>query len=169
VVLHVCREARAESLKRFEVAFGNHFHDPSIYLNFSTDVVRFGNDRLVETSWLGAGAMDYLLDVLLSGGYHGADDTDKIQFMSIDIHEDLYDRRNFCWDEIRLFRGLKGLTMMAWDESSMADALMSHYRVTLAAVASAHPEWIVPKISVFSGVSNEEWGVVAVTTSEHEG
>ncbi|KAH8602948.1 hypothetical protein B0O99DRAFT_604744 [Bisporella sp. PMI_857] len=162
-ILHICHESRVEALKSFQLAFGTYFHKPTIYLNFDMDTVLFGDEDLADNRWSPSStASDYLLDVLLGGGYHGPDDTDKIQNMVFDIHEDLYARRNFCWDEIRLFAGLKEITLRVWDEDNWRERLMSHYRATLTVVAKAHPEWVIPKIRVASGYTKYEWGTITL-------
>jgi len=71
----------------------------------------------------------------------------------------------FCWDEIRLFTGLKELTLMPWDEDEMADELLRRYRDTLRNVATAHPEWEVPRITVVSATSRKLWGMLEAQTS----
>ena len=104
----------------------------------------------------------YLLDIMLGGGYYGSDDGEKIQRLIVDIDEELYGRRAFCWDEVRLLPELKELTIVAFDEDHMANELMRHFRETLCAMAMAHPEWAVPRIKAVSAISRKEWGVVEV-------
>jgi len=114
---------------------------------------------------LQSGPIDYMLDVFLGGDFYGAEDAEKVQYMITDIDESVYGRRAFCWDEIRLFTGLKELTIMPWDEDEMADELMRGYRDTLRNVANAHPEWAVPRITVISATSGTLWGMLEVSTS----
>jgi hypothetical protein len=159
IVLHVCRESRLEALKSYQAAFGSFFHGAKIYINFDIDTILFGAE-IKNVLLADSEPSDYLLDVLLGGEYYGADDGEKIQRMVLDINESLYGRKAFCWDEIRLFTGLKELTIRAWDEDEMADDLMRHFRNTLGSVARNHPEWVIPEIKVISVISGDEWGVV---------
>ena len=169
VVLHICHESRVESLKTFQLSFGTQLHPPCIYLNFSTDTVRLGNGHLVDGHWVGGGAMDNLLYIMLMlSRYRSPHDTDKIQYMSIDILGDLDARSNFCWDEIRWFKGLKELTMVAWKETAMVEELISQYRRDLTVVARVYSEWVVPKITIVSASTNEVWGEVTVNRSKSD-
>lgn len=108
----------------------------------------------------GPGPSDYLLDIFLGGGYHGADDAEKIQQMIDDINEDLYGRRNFCWEEIRHFTALKELTLITWEVDAVADEMMVFFKETLTAVARAHTEWAVPQVKVMNASTGKEWGTV---------
>lgn len=183
VILAICQESRLEALKSYQLAFGSYFHPAKIYIDFSIDTLRFENaPKEWEPFWdpneqhysertltasrsREVGPSDYLLDILLGGGYHGVDDTEKIQHMIIDVSEVLYGRKNFCWDEIRLFTALKELTLFAWDVDEVADEMMAHYRETLNRVARAHPEWIIPQIRVKSAPTGTEWGAVTALGS----
>jgi hypothetical protein len=183
VILSICREARSEALKSYQPALGSYFHHPKIYVDFSNDTLRLESgpkdweptgdlDEGTSTErpstavpYSEAGPSDYLLDIFLGGGYHGADDAEKIQHMIIDINEDLYGRRNFCWEEIRQFIALKGLTLIAWEADAVADQMMDHFKETLTAVARAHPEWAVPQVKVKNAPTGTEWGTVKALAS----
>jgi hypothetical protein len=168
IVLHICRESRTEALKSYQLAFGSYLHPGRIYFDFSKDTLRFGNSQgdayMTVPEMLQSGPIDYLLDVFLGGDFYGADDAEKVKYMITDIDESVYGRRAFCWDEIRLFAGLKKLTIMPWDEDEMADELMRGYRNTLRNVASKHHEWVVPQIAVVSATSGALWGTLEVET-----
>ena len=113
--------------------------------------------------------MDNLLYIMLMlSRYRSPHDTDKIQYMSIDILGDLDARSNFCWDEVRWFKGLKELTMVAWKETAMVEELISQYRRDLTVVARVYSEWVVPKITIVSASTNEVWGEVTVNRSKSD-
>jgi hypothetical protein len=168
IILHICRESRNEALKSYQLAFGSYLHPGRIYFDFSKDTLRFGNSQgdayMTVPEMLQSGPIDYLLDIFLGGDFYGADDAEKVKYMITDIDESVYGRRAFCWDEIRLFTGLRKLTIMPWDEDEMADELMRGYRDTLRNVASKHLEWVVPQIAVVSATSGALWGTLEVET-----
>jgi hypothetical protein len=170
IVLHICRESRTEALKSYQLAFGSYLHPGRIYFDFSKDTLRFGNSHrdayMTVPEMLQSGPIDYLLDVFLGGDPCGADDAEKVKYMITDINESVYGKRAFCWNEIRLFTGLKKLTIMPRDEDEMADELMRGYRDTLRNVASKHLEWVVPQIAVVSATSGELWGTLELETSD---
>jgi hypothetical protein len=165
-ILHICQESRTEALKSYRLAFGSYLHSGRIYFDFSKDTLRFGNNQgdayMTVPEMLQSGPIDYMLDIFLGGDFYGADDAEKVRYMITDIDESVYGRRAFCWDEIRLFTGLKELTIMPWDEDEMAGELMKGYRDTLRNVASSHPEWVVPRITVVSATSGTLWGTLEV-------
>lgn len=109
---------------------------------------------------------NYVLDVFLGGGPHGAEDYEKVQRMVLDVDESLYGRRSFCWDEIRLFVGLKDLTLLVWEPDYVEGQLMPKYRETLGRVKRTNPEWEVPRISVISAHTGTQWGMLEVPTLE---
>jgi hypothetical protein len=156
ITLSICHDSREEALKVYQLAFGSYqpylrsyAHMPRTYVNFSTDTLYFGHGHGDDhQTSLAAGPSDPLLDLFLSGGFHGCDDEDKIQRMIIDNTEELYGKKNFCWDEIREFRVLKELTILAWEDNNNMTALIKHARDTLSSVVEAHPEWVVPKITI---------------------
>lgn len=163
IALSICQESRSEALKHYQTAFGSHFHFSRIYIDYSIDTVRFGNgfgeiycaDRYspLHMKWVDSGASDCLLDIFLGGGYHGADDAEKIESMIIDIADTMYDRRGFCWDEIRLFTGLKHLAMLSWESDLVSgdfEACKTVYKGTLLEMSKAHPEWVLPEITLLS-------------------
>jgi hypothetical protein len=169
IILHICEESRTEALKSYQLAFGIYRHSGTIYFDFSKDTLRFGNSQgdayMTVPEMLQSGPIDYMLDVFLGGDFYGAEDAEKVQYMITDIDESVYGRRAFCWDEIRLFTGLKELTIMPWDEDEMATELMRGYRDTLRNVANDHPEWVVPRITVVSATSGTLWGTLEVETT----
>ena len=170
IILHICRESRAEALKLYRLAFGSYLRSGTIYFDFSKDTLRFGNNQgdayMTVPEMLQSGPIDYMLDIFLGGDFYGAEDAEKVQYMITDIDESVYGRRAFCWDEIRLFTGLKELTIMPWDEDEMADELMRGYRDTLRNVANGHSEWAVPRITVVSATSGTLWGMLEVESSD---
>jgi hypothetical protein len=103
----------------------------------------------------------YTLDVFLCGGFHGAHDTDKIQFMSVDIDDTVYGWRAFIWDEIRRFSALRELTIVPREDDVLSDELLLGYEQSLAGVARGHPEWSVPKITVVTA-HGVVWGTLKV-------
>jgi hypothetical protein len=94
------------------------------------------------------------------------DDVEKVRYMITDIDESVYGRRAFCWNEIRFFTGLRELRIMPWDEDEMADELMRGYQHTLGNVARAHPEWVMPNITVVSAISGKLWGALEIETRD---
>lgn len=172
VILHVSRESRAEALKSYKPAFGSHFHPAKIYFDFSKDTLRFGNghgaDYLVrDTEWIAAGPSTYRLDLFLAGGYYGGDDHEKVQYMVLDLDEEVYDRRYLFWNEIRDFTALKELTILAWEEKDdAANDLMLTYSSTLKHDMKQWPMWVVPKTFVRSAITGTEWGSLVVEDSE---
>jgi hypothetical protein len=168
VILHICHESREEALKSYQLSFGSVFSEARVYFNFSIDTLCFGatpeSPTIIDTRWSPPGASGYLLDVILGGSY-GTDDIEKLRYLSIDIPEDLYARKSFCWDEIRMFPVLEKLTIISWDEKEMSGMLMDQFRRTLTTVSNAHPQWVIPKITAISAQSWEEWGVVQKATT----
>jgi hypothetical protein len=159
VALHVCQESREESLKRYQTSFGSYFHASKIYFDFSKDILRFGADD-------GSSKNIYLLDIFLGGGYHGANDVEKVRSMIVSINDDLYARRYFIWNEIRLFTSLEELKIVVWEEDFTTDEIMRFYRSSLRNVAVAHPEWTVPRISVVSAETGTTWGALELNAPQ---
>lgn len=159
-ILHVSHESREEALKSYQLSFGSTFHNPKIFFDFSKDTLCFGKGledaHLTDRNGVYLGPRtphNYMLDSFLGS----ANDSEKIQSMIIDIPEDVYARRSFIWDDIRLFTGLRDLTIMPWEEDRFENELSQHYRETLWIVTQDHAEWIVPKINVVSGLSWKQW------------
>jgi len=129
-IFHICQESRIEALKSYQLAFGSCLYNypGRIYFDFSKDTLRFGNNQagayMTVPEMLQSGPIDYMLDVFLGGDFYGADDAEKVRYMITDIDQSVYGRRAFCWDEIRLFTGLKELTIVPWDEDEMRDELV---------------------------------------------
>jgi hypothetical protein len=99
VVLHICHDARAEALKSLGRAFGTHFHEPQVYVNFDIDTILFGShfDTLRVNGPLQIEKpSDYLLDVFLDSKSHGVNDANKIQRMILDINDSIYGRTGYC-------------------------------------------------------------------------
>jgi hypothetical protein len=164
VSLHICHDSRSVALKNYRLAFGSYFHEPEIYFNFSADTLSFQNVNEGNLQGKGEGPSDYLLNVFLGGRYHGANDTEKIQYLTIDINETLYGIKSFCWEEIRELTSLKELNLIAWEEEAAADGLMAHYQETLRTVTSTNPEWRIPTINVFFSTTGNDWhGARALT------
>ncbi|TVY59255.1 hypothetical protein LCER1_G000241 [Lachnellula cervina] len=149
VGLHICQESRHEALVHYQPSFGSYFHPSKIYFNFSRDTLLFGASLPGST---------YLLDVFLGGGFHGADDVEKLLSMVLYINEDSYGRRYFIWNEIRLFTSLQELKIMVWEADLSSDEIMRQYRSTLRDVKIAHPEWRSPSISIISAETGTAWG-----------
>ncbi|TAQ88116.1 hypothetical protein B7494_g3580 [Chlorociboria aeruginascens] len=157
-ILHVCQESRAEALRTYSPAFGSYFHAPKVYINFSIDTLKFDNP---QKDGLGEGSDIYLLDTFLAGGYHGADDCEKVRRLVVDVSVSLYERRTFCWLDILQFEELEELTLMVADEDEDAmGPLMAHYGLTLGVVSRACPQWKVPQTEVVSMKSRRSWGTV---------
>jgi hypothetical protein len=102
-----------------------------------------------------------MLDVFLGGGFHGAHDTERIQFMSVDIDGTVYGLRKLIWDEIRRLSALRELTIVPWEDDVLSDELMLGYEQSLAFVAREHPEWSVPKTTVVTA-HGAVWGTLKV-------
>lgn len=157
VILQICRESRAEALKSYQLSFGTVYNEPRIYFNFAIDSLSFG--AIPGTQWTDAHEEEsYLLDVMLGGSYHGAIDAEKVRYMSFDVHEDLYARISFCWDEIREMSELEELTLKVDEnEDAQIEDLMVVYRNWLTAVSNASPEWAIPRTKVLSVRTGKEW------------
>ncbi len=172
VILHICHESREEALKSYKLAFGSHFHAAKIYFDFSKDTLRFGNGNEVDyltrdAEWIQAGPTTYRLDLFLAGGYFGGDDSEKVQYMVLDLDEEVYGRRYLFWNEIRDFTSLKELTILPWeDNDNAADELMLNYCSTLKHDMKQSPDWVVPKVIVQSAITGKEWGTLQVEGSE---
>lgn len=166
VILHICHESRSEALKYLQLSFGSYFHPAKLYFDFSCDTAVFGPQTSADTDDESGSTDTYLLDIILGGEYHGADDAEKIRSMVLEVTEnsDLYGRRSFCWDEIRLFPVLQDLTILSRDNDDQATELLQLYRKTLRDVFRKHPEWKVPRITVRSSISGNEWGTLDPTT-----
>jgi hypothetical protein len=162
VIFHICHESRAEANRTLshKPYFGSFFHGARIYFDFSQDTLVFGDGT-------GENPADYLLDVFIGGGYHGADDFEMVERMSVDITEDNYARRSFIWEEIRQFTSLKFLTIYNWDpySSGLRNDMMTYYRETLHMVAAMYPEWSVPQVLVKTN-SGLDWGMIEREESE---
>ena len=72
--------------------------------------------------------------------------------------EGSFDRRSFCWDDIRRFAGLQELVMIVCDTQETADELMEDRRDELMVyvrrardvVKQNNPRWVVPQTEVVS-------------------
>ncbi|KAG4433461.1 hypothetical protein IFR05_011065 [Cadophora sp. M221] len=172
VILHICHESRAEALKLYQLAFGSHFHIAKIYFNFSTDILRFGNGHEAEylardSEWIKAGPAPYRLDLFLAGGFYGGDDSEKVQYMVLDLDEEVYGRKYLFWSEIKELTALKELTVLAWeDNDEAANVLMQNYATTLTHDLKQSPEWVAPKTIVRSAVTGNQWGTLEVEEGE---
>lgn len=179
IALQVCHESREEALKCYILSFGTSVHLPRIYFNYQIDILCFGDgpdalrlfpDR--ETQYE-MGASDYLLNL-----WHGRSfqsrlqneakviAAEKVKYLTLDVDDSIYDRPCFCWQEIRLFDGLKDLLLVTWDPADRAEELMAYFRATMNAMAKAHPEWVVPKTKVVSALSGKEWGPLTPEQSD---
>lgn len=161
IALSICRESRIEALKRYETAFGSPFHPSRTYINFAIDTVRFengyggyytisspGDGREPTTPlWIATGPTAYYIDIFLGGGFHGGGDIEKVESMILDIGDEIFDRTSFCFEEIRLFTGLKRLTLIHWSFVEDEDEWRNWIRETVTATSRNHPEWIVPDIN----------------------
>jgi hypothetical protein len=103
-----------------------------------------------------------MLDIALGGGAHGADDTEKVRKLVLDVDDSLYARRNFCWDEIREFTALEECTLLVWEPDYVQTGCMEHYRAALQRVKKAHPKWVIPRIAVIDAISGSDWGELAI-------
>jgi hypothetical protein len=120
-----------------------------VYFDFDRDCLRFGQpiptgspdcERMT-------GPRDYNLDLFLGGGFNGADDAEKVRYLSIDVTEDLFDRAGFCFDDLREFRALKRVEMWnwpigEWDVESQLHAM----RDKLREVMMKYEDWNAPEI-----------------------
>jgi hypothetical protein len=151
VALQICQESREEALKHYQISFRSYFHPSKIYFDFSKDTLRLGDEQSGSN-------ITYLLDIFLGGGYHGANDVEKVQSMIVNIIDDQYARRYFIWNEIRYFTSLRELTIVVWEEDLSTDEIMRVYRSTLRNVKVAHPEWNIPRLSVVPAETGTSWG-----------
>jgi len=60
----------------------------------------------------------YRLDLFLGGDYYGVSTHDfkRIRYLALDVAEDLYGRRSFCWEDIRGLTALEYVMLVAWEE-----------------------------------------------------
>jgi hypothetical protein len=147
-IFQVCRESRAEArqIGRHKLRFGSKFHhEANIYFDFFQDTLVLGDGT-------GEKPENYVLDAFIGGGWHGADDFEKVERLSMDIVESNYARRTFVWDEIRQFSSLKQVTIHSWEEytSEGRRFSLSYYLETLRDFAKGYPEWEVPQITIKS-------------------
>jgi hypothetical protein len=166
IILHISQESRTEGLKSLKTTFGSHWFPGEVYFDFEKDTLHFANGKGMDYLNSNSGPSDYLLDVFSGGGYSGGNDGELVKYMIVDIDENVYGRRSFCWDEIREFTRLQELTLMVWEKQDLAEELMRTYRGSLNRVAKQNPSWKVPKIKVFSPLSGQEWGFLEVEKEE---
>lgn len=106
-----------------------------------------------------------MLDLVLGGGPHGAENTENIKSLVLDVHEDLYARKSFCWDEIRELTGLEELTLLVWEPDYVQETCLKHFREALGRVVAIHPDWILPNIFVINATSGSSWGELRLLAS----
>ena len=90
-----------------------------MYFDFSKDTLRFGNfqgDAYMNTPEMLQTWVDQLHARCFSWrGFYSAEDAEKVRLMITSIDDSVHWRRRaFCWDGIRLFTGLKELTLTPW-------------------------------------------------------
>lgn len=174
VALHVCSESRSEALKTYELTFGSPFASPRVYIDYSIDTIRFGDGLSIEDLRrphnLGSShePTDYKLDIFLGGGPHGAEGYEKVESMILDFHECLYERRDYCWNEIRLFVGLKHLTLLVCEPDYAMTQEIRQYQISLERIMRAHPDWLVPEIRIISMVSGADFGLMETSRRVQE-
>jgi len=169
MALQICRESREEALRHYILSFGTARHPPTIYFNYHIDSLYFGDgieilghcsERIVLVN-----GGDYLLNLWLGKSFDPRGMKPKaicpknVRYMTLDVDDYIYSRQTFCWEEIRLFEGLKELLLVAWDadDEAEADARMAYFRKAMNAVAEQHPEWVLPKTEVVSSFGTK-WG-----------
>ena len=160
VALHVCHESREEALKYYILSFGTTVYPPTIYFNYQIDTLCF-SDKFSEGTRQSTGASDYLLNLWHGTTFTSYDSKAKhaknIRYITLDVDENIYTRRSFCWEEIRRFEGLEKLLVVTWNPEERADELMAYFRIAMNLVAEANPEWIVPKTDIVSTLGRP-WG-----------
>ncbi|RFU31248.1 hypothetical protein B7463_g5107, partial [Scytalidium lignicola] len=173
-MLDVSREARQEGLKHYQLAFGTiNFHAPKTYFNFKADTLRVGaapdaRRPPADPKWFSDGPDGYLLDLLLGGGPYGGDDTEKVLYLIVDVHESLYVRRSFCWDEVRDFSRLKEVTLIHWEGEIEVppSELLSYSASSLRYVLENWPSWVIPKIYARLSLDGSLLGEVSLKDSD---
>ena len=80
-----------EALKSYTLAFHSIESPSKILFNFDTDTLHF------------TGFDAYQLDLFLGGDYYGGSDAEKVKWLQLDVPEELYGRRGFCWGDLRGF------------------------------------------------------------------
>ncbi|KAM3072185.1 hypothetical protein ACMFMF_007579 [Clarireedia jacksonii] len=149
VLLHICRESREIGLSHYQLAFGSVIHEAKVYFDFERDCLRFGQPLPGESEDWGhmTGPRDYNLDLFLGGGFNGADDAEKVRYLSIDVTEDLFDRAGFCFDDLREFRALKKVEMWTWLIGEWDPQLqINAIRDKLREVMLKNKDWKAPEI-----------------------
>lgn len=174
LALHICSESRAEALISYQLTFGSPFAAPTVYIDFSIDTIRFGvglgieDLRAIDQLASSREPTDYKLDIFLGGGPHGADGFEKVESMILDVHESLYMRKDYCWNEIRLFVGLKHLTLLFCESDYAMSKEIGVYKKSLARIMRAHPDWKVPCIRMLSMISGSDFGFMEFPARVHE-
>lgn len=167
VALHICVESRLEALKRYILSFGTIEHPPTVYFNYQSDTLCFGDGTdtsgLVSRHTRQTTASDYLLNLWHGKTYNPTYNNSKViqaknvRYVTLDVDESIYSRPSFCWEEVRRFEGLEELLIVTWDPEDRAEELMAYFKTALDAVADANPEWLVPKTEVVSALGRR-WG-----------
>ncbi|TVY24034.1 hypothetical protein LHYA1_G008442 [Lachnellula hyalina] len=139
-VLHICHNSRSEGLKIYQPSFGLYSDRPRIYFDFPKDTLCFGPGTLNDydpplMSGDHGRSNFYLLDIFRGGWLYGVNDADKVKFMIVEVDDTAYQRRNFIWDEIRLFFASQELTIIPSVDIVLSDELMLGYGKALALVA----------------------------------
>ena len=118
----------------------------------------------------------------VGGDYYGGTSKDitRVRAIRLDVPEELYGRRGFCWGDLRGFGpSLTNVVLVVREDPSggARDRLMGYYRTSLKRVWDAYvhgegegnvaegAQWKIPKIEVWNELGGkdgegESWGVV---------
>lgn len=126
---------REQALKTYNPTFGSLESPPQIHFNYTSDTLYFGNASItfphpfsppsakhisLPTNHLAEKTepAPYRLDLFLGGDYYGVSSHDfkRIRYLALDVAEELYGRRSFCWEDIRGLTRLEYLLLVAWEE-----------------------------------------------------
>lgn len=167
VALQICHESRQEALKYYILSFGTATHPPTIYFNYEIDTLCFG-DGIGGTKpsgywlsiWQGTSCWDMATKAIQEN---------RIKFLTLDVQErDLFYRDDFIWEDICLCDGLEELLLIFWDSDDDMEEHMALLAKTMAEIAKANPQWIIPKVEVVSN-SGRAWGSLRVGNPDQDG
>lgn len=170
VLLHICQESRQVGLSHYQLAFGSVLHEAKVYFDFERDCLRFGQPipTVSQKADGTTGPSDYILDLFVGGGFNGADDAEKVRYLSLDVTEDLYDRAGFCFDDLREFRALEEVELWAWLNGQIAlREQVFAMSDKLREVKRKNEDWQAPKVVArFAGGSRQRWRIAPLREPE---
>ena len=171
LALHICHESRAEALRFYSLSFGTSKYPPAAYFSADFDTLDMSKCYSPERDAVGSLPAGYLLNLWFGKTFSSFDstvaDSAKVKTLTIDVSSDIYSRPLFCWDEIRLFRNLQDLLLVAWDADDRADELMTFFESSLARVTNEHKDWRVPGIKIIDAHSRRPWNMLNASIEDN--